>query len=91
LELCKEIRKTNNAPIVFVSARDEEVDRILGLELGGDDYITKPFSPLELVVRVKNILKRLDKPDPQSEQIRLKDIVLYLERRYVEKDGIEIK
>lgn len=91
LELCREIRKSNDAPIVFVSARDEEFDRILGLELGGDDYITKPFSPRELVVRVKNILKRVAKPGPQSERILLKDIVLYIERRYIEKDGMEIK
>lgn len=91
LELCREIRKSNDLPIVFVSARDEEFDRILGLELGGDDYITKPFSPRELVVRVKNILKRLDKPGPQLEQIVLKDIVLYTGRRYIEKDGLEIK
>jgi DNA-binding response OmpR family regulator len=91
LELCREIRKSNDAPIVFVSARDEELDRILGLELGGDDYITKPFSPRELVVRVKNIFKRLDKSSLQSEQIILKDITLYAGRRYIEKDGQEIK
>lgn len=91
LELCREIRKTNDAPIVFVSARAEEFDRILGLELGGDDYITKPFSPRELVVRIKNILKRLEKPGVQSDQIQLKDIILYPERRYLEKDGREIR
>jgi DNA-binding response OmpR family regulator len=91
LELCREIRKSNDAPIVFVSARDEEFDRILGLELGGDDYITKPFSPRELVVRVKNILKRLDKSGSPAEQISLKDITLYAGRRYLEKDGQEIK
>ena len=91
LELCREIRKSNDAPIVFVSARDEELDRILGLELGGDDYITKPFSPRELVVRVKNILKRLEKSGSQSEQILLKDVTLYIGRRYIERDGQEIK
>jgi DNA-binding response OmpR family regulator len=91
LELCREIRKSNDAPIVFVSARDEEFDRILGLELGGDDYITKPFSPRELVVRVKNILKRLDKSGSPADQILLKDITLYTGRRYIEKDGQEIK
>lgn len=61
LEVCKEIRKFSDIPIVFVSAKDEEFDRILGLELGGDDYLNKPFSPRELVVRIKNIFRRLEK------------------------------
>ncbi|NND20366.1 MAG: response regulator transcription factor [Silicimonas sp.] len=58
LELCKAIRRESNLPILFLTARDDEVDRILGLELGGDDYVTKPFSPRELVARVRAILKR---------------------------------
>ncbi|MFJ6321867.1 MULTISPECIES: response regulator [unclassified Rhizobium] len=58
LEVCRRIRKTSNLPILFLSARDEEIDRVLGLEIGGDDYVTKPFSPRELVARVKAILKR---------------------------------
>ncbi len=58
LEVCRQIRKTSSIPILFLSARDEEIDRILGLEIGGDDYVTKPFSPRELVARVKAILKR---------------------------------
>ncbi|MCG6882702.1 MAG: response regulator transcription factor [Silicimonas sp.] len=58
LELCKAIRKESDLPILFLTARDDEVDRILGLELGGDDYVTKPFSPRELVARVRAILKR---------------------------------
>ena len=57
-EVCREIRRTSNVPIVFLSSRDEELDRILGLELGGDDYVTKPFSPRELVARVKAVLRR---------------------------------
>jgi two-component system OmpR family response regulator len=58
LEVCREIRKTSDTPILFLSARDEEIDRILGLEIGGDDYVTKPFSPRELVARVNAILRR---------------------------------
>lgn len=58
LEVCRELRKTSSIPVLFLSARDEEIDRILGLEMGGDDYVTKPFSPRELVARVKAILKR---------------------------------
>lgn len=58
LSVCRQIRTTSSIPILFLSARDEEIDRILGLEIGGDDYVTKPFSPRELVARVKAILKR---------------------------------
>jgi two-component system, OmpR family, response regulator len=58
LDVCRQIRKTSTIPILFLSARDEEIDRVLGLEIGGDDYVTKPFSPRELVARVKTILKR---------------------------------
>ena len=58
LELCKAIRRDSDLPILFLTARDDEVDRIVGLELGGDDYVTKPFSPRELVARVRAILKR---------------------------------
>ena len=57
LEVCRQIRKTSDTPILFLSARDEEIDRILGLEIGGDDYVTKPFSPRELVARVNAILR----------------------------------
>lgn len=58
LAVCREIRKASELPILFLSSRDEEVDRIIGLEIGGDDYVTKPFSPRELVARVNAILKR---------------------------------
>ena len=58
LECCREIRKLSEVPILFLSSRDDEIDRILGLEIGGDDYVTKPFSPRELVARVNVILKR---------------------------------
>lgn len=59
LEVCRRIRRTSQVPILFLSARDEEIDRILGLEIGGDDYVTKPFSPRELVARVNVILRRV--------------------------------
>src|SRR5450631_709155 len=59
LEVCREIRKTSDIPILFLSARDDEIDRVLGLEIGGDDYVTKPFSPRELVARVNVILRRM--------------------------------
>ena len=58
LDVCREVRKTSDVPILFLSARDDEIDRVLGLEIGGDDYVTKPFSPRELVARVNVILRR---------------------------------
>jgi DNA-binding response OmpR family regulator len=92
LELCKEIRKSSDIPIIFVSARDGEFDRILGLELGGDDYLTKPFSPRELMVRIKNIFKRMEKTAVSKPQmLAIRDITINFERRYIEKDGLEIK
>ena len=59
-EVCRNIRATSDVPIVFLTGHDDEVDRILGLELGGDDYVTKPFSPRELVARIRAILKRTE-------------------------------
>ena len=59
LEVCRQVRKSSDVPILFLSARDEEIDRVLGLEIGGDDYVTKPFSPRELVARVNVILRRV--------------------------------
>jgi len=57
-DVCREIRKQSEIPILFLSARDDEIDRVIGLEIGGDDYVTKPFSPRELAARVRVILKR---------------------------------
>jgi DNA-binding response OmpR family regulator len=92
LELCREIRKSSDIPIIFVSARDGEFDRILGLELGGDDYLTKPFSPRELMVRIKNIFKRIEKNLNYTKQtVEIRDVTIDLERRYIEKDGHEVK
>jgi two-component system, OmpR family, response regulator len=67
LEVCRQIRKTAETPILFLSARDEEIDRVLGLEIGGDDYVTKPFSPRELVARVNAILRRARNTPPPQE------------------------
>lgn len=64
-DLCREIRKTNDVPIIMLSARGEEFDRIFGLELGADDYMTKPFSPREVVARIRSILKRVQ---PQNSE-----------------------
>jgi two-component system OmpR family response regulator len=61
LEVCRRIRGTHDTPILFLSSRDEELDRILGLELGADDYVTKPFSPREVVTRLKVVLRRVSR------------------------------
>ncbi|MDR1084031.1 MAG: response regulator transcription factor [Deltaproteobacteria bacterium] len=65
LWVCRQIRLTSQVPIIFLSAKDEEVDRVLGLTIGGDDYVTKPFSPRELVARVEAVLRR-NKPGPEK-------------------------
>lgn len=70
LDICKEIRKTSNVPLIMLSARVDEVDRVLGLEIGADDYVTKPFSPRELLARVKAVLRRAAYvPSPDEQQI----------------------
>ncbi len=74
LEVCRELRKTSNVPILFLSSRDDEIDRILGLEIGGDDYVTKPFSPRELVARINAILKRLQ-PTQAATVVQSDDLV----------------
>jgi two-component system OmpR family response regulator len=63
LEVCRRIRARSKVPILFLSARSEEIDRVLGLELGGDDYLIKPFSPRELVARVRAVFRRIDDPE----------------------------
>lgn len=84
LELCKNIRKHSEVPIIFISARDEAFDRILGLELGGDDYLSKPFSPRELVVRIKTVLKRYMKRDDPQTLISIGNITIDEQKRLVQ-------
>lgn len=66
-DFCKKIREESDVPIIIISAKDEEIDKILGIELGGDDYLTKPFSPRELVARVKRLFKRTNGVQHESE------------------------
>lgn len=65
-ELCKQIRQKSLVPIIFLTARNEEIDRVVGLEIGGDDYVVKPFSPRELTARVKAVLRRIQPHDHQA-------------------------
>ncbi len=71
LDICKEIRGFSNVPIIIVTARVEEIDRLLGLELGADDYICKPFSPREVVARVKTVLRRTINPPTNTEILEI--------------------
>lgn len=82
LEVCKRIRQTSQLPVIFLTARDGEIDRVLGLELGGDDYLTKPFSPAELVARVKAVLRRAD-GGPPPEVVQVGDVAIDTGRREV--------
>jgi DNA-binding response OmpR family regulator len=87
LDLAREIRQTSNVPIIILSARGDEVDRILGLEFGADDYVTKPFSPRELVSRVKAILRRAGSGAQDRPRIVLGDLVVDLESHQVSMRG----
>jgi len=71
LEICKAIRRSSNVPILITSARVDELDRLLGLELGADDYICKPFSPREVIARIKAVLRRLQQPSASESGLQL--------------------
>lgn len=89
--VCMQLRKSSEVPIIFLSSRDEEIDRILGLELGGDDYVVKPFSPRELVARVKAMLRRHAQPAPDEPQRLVQGrLVIDLEAHVALWDGGEI-
>ena len=80
LDVIRAIRRDSNLPIVVLTARDDELDKLVGLELGADDYITKPFSPRELVARVKAVLRRMEPGDAPSDLIRADDVTLDVPR-----------
>ena len=78
LDLLSELRRKEQVPVIMITARIEEVDRLIGLELGADDYITKPFSPREVVARVKAVLRRLSRPASQPEKLKLGNLQIDL-------------
>jgi DNA-binding response OmpR family regulator len=86
LEVCRRLRQTSQVPVIFLTARDGEVDRVLGLELGADDYVTKPFSPMELVARVKAVLRRADGAAP-TEVLQAGEVTVDVGRREVLVNG----
>jgi DNA-binding response OmpR family regulator len=88
LELCRWIRSRSALPVIMLTARGEESDRIVGLELGADDYVTKPFSPRELAARVRAVLRRMDdRVDGQRDRIAFGNVTLDAQTREVTKDG----
>jgi DNA-binding response OmpR family regulator len=93
LEVCKRVRQSSDVPILMLTARDEDVDKIIGLEVGADDYLTKPFNPRELVARVKSILRRSvpDRREPQTRQITHGKLEIDAGRREVQVDGEEVQ
>lgn len=90
LDAVKEIRKTSNTPVVMLTAKGETFDKVLGLELGADDYIVKPFDPKELIARVKAVLRRTNGAQEQQEVIEYEDIKINLTDYTVEYCGKEI-
>jgi DNA-binding response OmpR family regulator len=86
LEVCRRLRQTSAIPVIFLTARDTEIDRVLGLELGADDYVTKPFSPPELVARVKAVLRRADGAATTAELLQVGGVTIDLGRREVRVD-----
>jgi DNA-binding response OmpR family regulator len=93
IEVCRRLRKSSDVPILMLTARDEDVDKIIGLEVGADDYLTKPFNPRELVARVKSVLRRSgsDRKDLESATLRHGDLLVDAGRREVHVGEEEIQ
>src|SRR5437667_9703451 len=93
IEICRRIRQKSDVPILRLTARDEDVDKIIGLEVGADDYMTKPFNPRELVARVKSILRRSapERKEPESATLRHGDLVIDSGRREVKVGDQEVQ
>jgi len=92
LEVCRRIRARSDVPIMMLTARDEDVDKIVGLELGADDYLTKPFNPRELVARAKAILRRASRaPQAEGRPLTIGDVIIDPARREVEVAGAPVK
>ncbi len=91
--VCKEIRRTSNVPIIMLTARDEEGDRIIGLEIGADDYVTKPFSPREVIARIRAILRRVKPTSEKGDErsvLRLGDILLQHHNHSLTVKGVTV-
>jgi len=93
-QVCREVRKTSNVPIIMLTAKDETFDKVLGLELGADDYVTKPFETKELVARVKAVLRRAPSNEPQTDDaddtLRFPQLTVSLARYEATYEGREV-
>ncbi len=93
LEVCRRVREESDVPIIMLTARSEDIDKIVGLELGADDYMTKPFNPRELLARIRAILRRADRADAADEApdpIQIGNLLIDPQRRRVSVDGVEV-
>ncbi|HAJ35904.1 MAG TPA: DNA-binding response regulator [Chloroflexi bacterium] len=90
LDVCRTLRRESDTPIIMLTARVEETDRLIGLELGADDYITKPFSPRELVARVRVILRRVNRAVAQAGVLRAADLEIDLQGHRVLRGGVAV-
>lgn len=89
-EVCREIRETSNVPIIMITARGEDFEKIMGLEIGADDYIVKPFSPGEVMARVKAILRRISREDKTSQTFKYENLNINLDDYTVSIDDINV-
>ncbi len=87
LDVCRELRRTTDVPIIMLTARDGEIDRVLGLEMGADDYVTKPFSPRELVARVRAILRRTEGAKREADVLLAGEVEIDIGRREARSRG----
>lgn len=91
LDICRWIRSRSDVPIIMLTARGDEADRVVGLELGADDYVTKPFSPRELVARVRAVLRRGVSPGPKGHRLAFGGLEIEPATREASKDGAELR
>jgi two-component system response regulator RegX3 len=90
-EVCRRIRATSSVPVIMVSAKDTEIDKVVGLELGADDYVTKPYSPRELVARVRAVLRRGSDPAPSSSALEGGQVRMDVDRHSVTVGGEDVR
>jgi len=90
-EVCRQLRQTSSVPVIVVSAKDAEVDKVVGLELGADDYVTKPYSPRELVARIRAVLRRRAEPDLSPATLEVGGVRMDVERHVVTVNGSEVR
>lgn len=89
-EVCREIRRTSNVPIIMVTARGEDFERIMGLDIGADDYIVKPFSPAEVMARIRAVMRRIEREDTRAQILSLDNLTINLDDYTVMIDNVDV-